>query len=467
MSEIFIYLAIAYAISGVVLSLTRRMKLADFVAYLVSGFILGGVLLSWQNYSAEPGAPPFSREYRISSETLTLLQPYLPDSTSISMISHHRVTNIVGEKPFLDSLRFYLDVPLSDSLSWQVLKTARQTPANPATGLITLFASIGMLLFMMNLGANFELRMLRFNFDSSLLWQTTMMVLINAAIIGSFGFFLLFNGQITPTILLLVSLLSINAGSIIAFRFPIQPGWKRPVSRLLQITAIIDVLAITGYAWVVLLENYRENFLQKISGDVGYWLILMLIAAAFAFTGVTKRLMKPVGLWPAELVAFLRISLILLFIYCGFRINFPLIVLVLCCGLLLNLLLISNDLLSKKRFFSAVMILYPLPFIEVGRSAFMIFQQHISGVWVNAAVLLLGFGAIAAVVGVFWLSQKLYPVMMALGVFPRGEIATLILWQFWELNLISRSAFASGFVAIVLSSVIGIIAARFLMKPES
>jgi hypothetical protein len=131
-------------------------------------------------------------------------------------------------------------------------------------------------------------------------------------------------------------------------------------------------------------------------------------------------------------------------------------------GIMLNLMLSKTDLYSRKRIFEAVSILYPLIFITIGYRVYNLWAQTSFDIAQVVSGYLMAFTLIAIVLAIIWKIKRDDPAFIALGTFPRGEIAALIIWQMWEQNLIDSRLFLGGLLAILFSSVIGGIIRKFL-----
>ncbi len=57
-TQIFIYLALAYTIDGFFMSASRRMRLPDFMAHILTGVVLGGIALLYSKFFGD-GTPSF------------------------------------------------------------------------------------------------------------------------------------------------------------------------------------------------------------------------------------------------------------------------------------------------------------------------------------------------------------------------------------------------------------------------
>jgi hypothetical protein len=454
-ANVFLYLACAYALGGAVIAVTRRLRLNDLPAYLLSGMVLGAILFNWQ--SAKDTVIPTSQwDYRINQKTYNILQHAVRDTTSLSFIEPYRRTAIHGERAFLDSLQFYLNIPLSDTLSSKVLMQARQPSKDPITIILNWLIQLGLLLFMVNLGANYDPAAIRYKLTPVILAESAIVLIVNSSGLLIVGLYL-FNGSFASALLVMIALLSFSVTTIISLRLTDQISWKEPIDKLLKSSLMTDLIALAGYTIVLFVTLNMPTAEQ-----LGFLSVLAAGMIIIVFAEQLWRYFAFLREWSAEIKIFLRIASILLLIYCGYRFHFPLLVLGLISGLMLNLMLGKTDLYSRKRIFGVVSILYPLVFITIGYRMYNLWAQTSFDITQFVSGFLIAFTLIAVVLAIIWKIKRADPAFIALGIFPRGEIAALIIWQMWEQNLIDSRLFLGGLLAILFSSVIGGIIRKFL-----
>ena len=454
-ANVFLYLTCAYALGGAAIAITRRLKLNDLPAYLFSGLVLGAVLFNWQSIK-NPVIPTSQWDYRINEETYTTLQNAVRDTTSLSFVEPYRRTAIHGERAFLDSLQFYLNIPLSDTLSAKVLMQARQPTGKPFAMVLNWLIQLGVLLFMVNLGANYDPAAIRYKLTPIVLAESAIVLIVNGGALLLAGLYL-FKGSFTPALLGMFALLGFSVTTIIALRLSYHIAWKEPIEKLLKTSLMADLLALTGYTVVVLVTGGIQPTEQW--GYVGIFAIGVVV---IVFAEQIRHYFAFTREWSAEVKVFLRIALMFLLIYGGYRFHFPLLMLGLIGGIMLNLMLSKTDLYSRKRIFEAVSILYPLIFITIGYRVYNLWAQTSFDIAQVVSGYLMAFTLIAIVLAIIWKIKRDDPAFIALGTFPRGEIAALIIWQMWEQNLIDSRLFLGGLLAILFSSVIGGIIRKFL-----
>jgi len=77
------------------------------------------------------------------------------------------------------------------------------------------------------------------------------------------------------------------------------------------------------------------------------------------------------------------------------------------------------------------------------------------------------FAVLSMLAAVVWFTQEGYPKIMAVGSFPRGEIAVLIWWLFYKTNFITANVFLSGVLAVILSTLAGVLIARIVFAKSA
>ncbi len=452
-SDVMLYLAGLFVIQSVLLLFLRRFKIPDFMIYLITGLLLGALSGSWSGREPGRAGDLLSEHYQLTTAVRGILVEHAGDPESAARIDSLTLPPL-PEALFLERLAEHLGKDRVNPLSRSLLRAGASPTHSPGFLLLQFLSTLGLLLFFMHLGANFDRRFLQLIRNPHFLIQAAIVVVPLAGGLGLGGYFLLFDHTPLPLLLWGVPCLSVNIGALLAVCFPVRPVLKESVSRLILLAVVLDALAIAGYAWALLLENYRPAP-GRIWTDAPYWLLLCAFAAMMIWQNPVERARRWLHRRNAEFTILLRFALILIFIYAGLRIDFPLLLLGLGAGILFQTLFGEADHALRQRFFAGAAFLYVLPFAAAGHALFsrLMFDPQI---WIAAGLMLMLFALIAAVVGLAWIWQNENPWVMALGSFPRGEIALLILWMFKQQHLISTSVFLSTALAIVFSTLLGL-----------
>ncbi len=460
-SQFFVYLAAIFIINSLVQSILRRFKVADFISHILTG-VLVAFMIWFFGASYEFSSPGNTQQsYTVTSETVTFLQQQLGDSTENFQVSKWENRQFATRQSFLDSLQTRIGKEKAELLMFSLPETAEEPASNPFAVLLEFLVYVGLMLYLMQMGVNLNPRVLQLHQDRIFLLHASIIVIISVVVLFSGGYFLIFDQHIIPSFLWMIAFLSINIGSLISVVFPLKSPFKSPFSRLIQISVLLDILALAGYGWIVLAKNYQHNFEAQLKADAIYWIILMIFTAIMPMHSQIRSIIKHFQSWLGDFSILLRLGFILLFLYAGSRINFPVLILGLGAGFLFRVLLQSESLDFRQRFFSNASFLYILPFAEIGR---LFFQPgiYLTATWIAVMWMLAMFAVLAIFIALVWFTQTGFPKVMGIGAFPRGEMSALIWWLFYKASFISANVFLSGVLAVILSTLLGSVIARIV-----
>ena len=464
-SQFFLYLAAIFIINSLVQPILRRFRIADFLSHVITGVLIAAAI--WlSGATAEFSSPDESRQsFKVTTETVSYLQKQLGDSIANARVSQWENRRFASRQAFRDSLQTIIGSEKKDLLSF-TLPAAAPPPAQPFDVLLEFLIFAGLIIYLMQIGVNFNPRFLQLHQDRIFLLHVSIVVIISVVVLFSGGYFLIFDLHIVPSFLWTIAFLSINIGSLISVVFPLKLPLKSPFSRLIQVSVLLDILAIAGYGWIVLAKNYQHDFEAQLKADAGYWIVLMIFTAVMPMHRQIRGMIKYLQNWLGDFSILLRLGFILLFIYAGSRIHFPVLILGMGAGFLFRVLMQSEDLEFRRRFFSGASFLYIIPFVEIGR---LFFRPGIflTETWLSAAWMLAIFIVLSLLAALVWFTQEGYPKIIAVGSFPRGEIAVLIWWLFYKADFITTNVFLSGVLAVILSTFAGVIIARIVFAKSA
>ena len=392
--QIFFYLAATYLIDGVLISLFRRIKLADFIAHILTGVILG-----------------FS---------LTMLGSVFGDG-SIELILKN------------EFIRF--------------------------------IAYVGLLLFVMHLGFNFDMKFFKMNSEKHVFLYTSILVLISMVLLGGLGYLGLFEKNIIPSFLFFIAFLGINIGSVLFRNFPVPPGLKKPFTLLLRIAITLDLLVIILFSCFQLYAHYANSGLTNFKIELLSWLIL----AIFALLSFLPAKIEQISRWmyhiTGEFAMLLKLGIFFLFIYAGLKVGISILLLGIWAGLLFRSLAGSTQFEAQQKFFPIASYLYILPFVEVGRFLVMEWQSTAT-FWPHLSYILLTLVVISLLYSLIMVFQEQHALIFGLGVFPRGELTILVLWLLKELSfsqvVFPKSVIIISIIAVIITSLLGTLLGKIL-----
>lgn len=382
--KLFLYLASVYTLSGIFISIGRRLKAPDFVANILAGLVIGLAL------------------------------------TSLSMMFSPDFLNVFSDP---------------------------QTAAY-----VHFLVYTGVLIFFVQIGFNIDLRFLKPD-PMGLMTLAGVLAGILVLVLGFSGYFLIFDGGLKPTLALVISLMSINLGAVLASNFPMPANYKKPFTDLVHISIILDLLVIIIFSAVNFFWYYQDYSFQDFDADFIYWLILIVFIVMAAVPRKSLSFFKMFPEWMGEHLFFLKMGIFFLFLFAGFRVGISILLMGLWAGWLLRIFAGKSQEMVREKVFSSTSFLYILPFVEIGRSL-MTTAGAAEIPWSSTVVILISLGAVSLLIAVALLNKKEYPLVALLGTFPRGDISLLILWMFWQAEILKFPFFVAAVVAVVLSSLI-------------
>ncbi len=460
-SHIFLFFACILLINSLLLYLSRRLKLSDYIAHILTGTLFSAMLIFWSHFIDPTATSYYEKGIMLPSASLEAFETTGTDSTVLTGLRTISEKAIYGEKAFLDSLNLAIGKENTALLGNLILKEIA-IEENITVTLITFLTSIGLVLFFMQLGFNFDPLFLASGQNQNVLYQVVLILVLNIGILGSCCYFFVLNKQLMPVIFLVGAFTSLSIGAVLTSHLPMKTEYKIPFAALVKTAAFLDILAICLFSGVMIVIQQQKNAWRSMDEDIFYWIALILITVPILLSKYTDRLFEYFRHWIGEYVFVLKIGLIFLFLYAGFHVQMPLILLGLWIGYLMKFLFNVSRMEIKEKFFSITSFFYILPFVEIGRSLLQpgIFDQSFG---IQLSIILLALICATLLLGALNFFNKKYPLVMEIGAFPRGEITVLLLWVFKTMQIISTPVFVLGVVAALISSLLGSIAGRLIL----
>ena len=411
-SQVFLYLACVFLLNSLAIYIFRRLKLSDFIAHILTGVIFSAGLMIFSQYIHPDTAISFDVQYQLEQETLNSLSRAGADSSKIANLENFTRAGAVNETAFVDSLSAILGQEMVAEQYWAILNESRNE--SPVAIIIAFLGIIGATLFLIHLGFNFDPRFLTAGNNMSLFVQVVLISIISLVIVGSACYFFVFDQQLAPSLLLTGAFLSLSIGAVLTSRLPMKSDYKVPFSILVKSAAVLDVLSIIIFSIVVVFFQYQQNSWQRLDDDIFYWVALIVMTLLVLLSQFTNAFFELFQKWIGSYVSIIKIGMLFLFLYIGFHINLPFLMLGIWAGLLMKFLFSTPQQEQQKYFFAAAQFLYILPFVEIGRILFQaeIFNQA-SGY--NISVIILALICTSLLIGLLNIRNKNFPLMMAIG----------------------------------------------------
>ncbi|GEM_PF-2956647 len=392
--QIFLYLAGAFFVDGLLISLFRRLKLADFLAHITTGMILGFLLVH--------------------------LEP------------------VIGK----ESLNLFIKNKVVHYLAY-----------------------LGLMLFMMQLGFNFDRSFLTIKNQKSLFLQAGFLILFSVLFLGSLGYFHLFEKNMARNYLFITAFLGVNIGAVLYRNFPVSGSLKKSFTKLLQIAILLDVLSIFLFSLFQLYAHYKSYNMSNILIEPLCGLILFVSILLSFMPDKIDRISRFLYTVTGEYALLLKLGIFFMFLYAGIKVGVSILLMGFWAGMLFRYLAGSTQFEAKQKFFPIASYLYILPFVEVGRFLSMEWQTP-PIFWSTLSFLLLSLVGIALLFSIFQIINKENGLIFGLGVFPRGELTVLILWLIKETSSpaigFPVTILLTGIVAVMVTSLLGTLLGKLL-----
>lgn len=456
-SQIFLYLASIYIISGLLLNIFRRLNLPDFLAYILSGVVFAGIILGWGKVFGPENIRPFEDSFKITEKSIENLRSLeLPD-TVLEKLTPLKERIFTGEDLFVDTLAANLGLDQVHSYKPRILKYSAVEP-DIFKKLIFSLSNLGILLFLIQLGFNFDASLLKSG-NKSVPFQAISFILLNTLVMGAGSYFFFFEQNPGVSILLAIAFLCINAGVVLSVNFPVTLSTKIPLKNLLQLAVILDIFAIGLFAGINLFFRYENSGLPELETLFISVTLLLIFIIIILSPGRIENIFNLLNKLSAGFAVFLKTGLVLLFLYAGYRVGISILLLGIWAGILIKIFAGASRMEVEQRLFPLASFFYIIPFVEIGRPL-VLRHAYAHDFWFQLFVLLSALVVISLLMALFVVRRKGVPPIMFLGTFPRGEMAAIILWLLKSMGLISNSIFVVSMMVVIISCLSGSLLAR-------
>jgi Kef-type K+ transport system membrane component KefB len=326
--------------------------------------------------------------------------------------------------------------------------------------LLLFVAHIGLLLFLMQLGFNFDHRLFKLN-DTSFLPRAMLILALDIVLLGGAAYYLLSKENLLFSIFLTIAFLSIHLGAVLSVNFPITLSMKKPLKNVVQIAVLLDIFAIILFTVLSYSLRYRQDGIAALESNLVYFLIACFFILPIGFPSRMERVFQSLQRLGKAFIILFKAGLFFIFLYLGHRAGISILFLGIWAGLLLRVFAASHQMEVNQRFLSIASFLYVIPFAEVGRSL-VVAHSYSGNFGSRLLILLLVLAVISILASLTGLRKKAFPLILSLGTFPRGEIALLILWLLKNTYLLSASDFVVSAIAVIITSFLGSLLARVI-----
>ncbi|NOX38536.1 MAG: hypothetical protein GXO78_13475 [Calditrichaeota bacterium] len=378
--QFFIYLAFAYIISALTLVVIRRLRLPDFLAYLMTGALFGAFLLLLSDYPQ-------------------ILNRVFNDNNVFLLFANH----------------------------------------------------IGVLVFLILIGLNFDPQFFRWVDGENLVFSTVLASLTILSV-GIISFFFVTGQDWWATLFLTTAFLSINIGAV-AQSYLSETGLvKKQTTNLLQMALSLDLLAIIAIAAIdTIKQNLHRDFTVL---DLMYFLLFLLFSLPILmrqrFSFYLARRSPPA----TNSILFLAMGIFFISLNLAYNTGLSLVFIGFWAGLFLKSMIPSVEKFQRQRLLQVGAFFFLIPFTDMGRAMVMAFQ-HTYLIWKNFNFLMAALILLAIAFGLYVRYRKQPLLFLVLGTFPRGELTLIIFWLAYRQRILPAEVFIPGIFVVMISVLVG------------
>jgi len=306
-------------------------------------------------------------------------------------------------------------------------------------------------LFLVQLGNNINLKTIR-NLSSGITYTILIFLFLNLVLIGGGVYYFVLRSDIITAIIVFLAFLSINIGPLMMQYVKYRRELHKEVLLYIQLATLIDIFIIIAFSVMHTLINIKLS--KDIFGtEVLILIILFAITIITSLKSIKGNLKSLIQNQNLEYIIPIGIGIILVVFIIGIRTDISLFLLAIWFGIILNLMGGSPGSRMRTRLNSFASVLYPVPFIEVGRIVFMDYHQSLS-FWLYLNYFILAPIVTAFLFGIYMRIRGENKGYYFFSFFARGEISLIILWMVYRQNLVSNHLFIAAVIAIVLSTLV-------------
>ncbi len=378
--QFFVYLAFVYALSAFTLALIRRLRLPDFLAYLITGALFGSLLVLLSDYPQ-------------------VLNRVFNDNNVFLLFANH----------------------------------------------------IGVLVFLILIGLNFDPRFFRWVEGDNLTFSTVLAAL-TILIFGTASFFVITDHDWWAALFLTTAFLSINIGAVARSYLSESGILKKQTTNLLQIALSLDIVAIIAMAAIdTIKQNLHRSFTIL---DLIYLLLFLLFSLPIflrrRFSFYLSRRSQPA----TNSLLFLAMGIFFISLNLAYNTGLSLMFIGFWAGLFLKSMIPSVEKFQRQRLLQMGSFFFLIPFTDMGRTAVTAFQ-HSYHVWKDFNLLMAALIVLAIAFGAYVRYRKQHLLFLVLGTFPRGELTLIILWLGYRQRILSAEVFIAAVFVVILSVLVG------------
>ncbi len=377
-AQFFFYLAAIYVLSAPILFWTRRMRLQDFTAYLISGMLFG-LALRW-------------------------LQPY-PS---------------VLNRIFFENNVFIF------------------------------FANhLGLLVFLIILGLNFELSLFRWA-STRVMRVTFAVALMNFSTIFLIGMFFFFHQQWFPTLFFATAFLTVGLGALVRNLLEADIHFRAELTEIVQAGSLLDVLTIATFATLhtVFQNLHREYGLV----DLIFLILFMIFSIPIIFRRRISHWLNRIPVVASESVVLVALGIFLITLNLAYSSGLSVFFIGFWAGLFLKNMIPRFEQFPFQRIVNSSSFIYLLPFADAGRMVVMGYPG-----WKPLGYVVFGMLLVVVIILGFYfiylVKQERYSWPIAVGMVPGGELSVLIIWLIWRSNIIGDAVGGGAILTILLTTI--------------
>jgi len=305
-------------------------------------------------------------------------------------------------------------------------------------------------LFFLLLGFNLDASVLRLSLAKNFK-RMILLIVLNILILG-FGVFLFIKPNLISTLIFIIAFLGINVGPLLSGLFVENPSSKKHSKELLEFALILD---ITAFLLFVILDTYLQNryFASSLYkwGSLVVLVGITLLISLLHHSGQRQKRVKKIG---GAVGSRWVVGGLFIFLALGLYSPVSGVLLAVWVGALLRTIMGNKTHLIRKQLFNASSLLIVLPFLQIGYES-LLKGTTVLDYWLFFFIILILWIVVNFLYGIFLNRLENIPILMTLGIFPKGDLTVLLIWLGYRLDLFPATVLAASCTVVLFTAFLG------------
>ncbi len=316
--------------------------------------------------------------------------------------------------------------------------------------LLNSFSNLGLFLFFLLLGFNLDGTVLRLSLTKNFK-KLVLLFCLNIFILG-LGVFLFVKPNPISAFIFVIAFLGINVGPLLSGLFMENPSFKKYSKDLLQFALILDIVAFILF---VILDSYLRN--RYFATSLLKWgSVVLLVGITLLISLLNSSARSPKKLKASITAVGRRWVVGGLFVFLAIGMYSPVssVLLAVWLGALLRTIVGNKTHLIRKQLYNAASLFIVLPFLQIGYEA-VSRGTSVMNFWLFFFVILILWIVVNFLYGILLNRLENIPILMTLGIFPKGDLTVLLLWLGYRLDLFPATVLAAAVMVVLFTAFLG------------